>query len=142
SLDDSLRRMGVDAVDIVYVHDPHHVEAEVHRSTWPALRDLRAAGIVSAIGFGLNDVEMARRFVDRLDVDVVMIAGRYNLLDTTGAALLDECREAGTSVVPVGVLSTGILANGDPGGRHKYKAAPSEIVEKVRGISAVCAEYE
>jgi D-threo-aldose 1-dehydrogenase len=142
SLEQSLERLQVDSVDIAFIHDPDFFEDAVYETAWPALAELREAGVVKAIGFGMNSWEMPARFVSRLDVDILLIAGRYNLLDTSAAdVLFPLCIERGTSVVCGGVLGTGILATGDPGAHHNYGAASPQILERVAAIKDVCRQH-
>jgi len=142
SVEGSLERLGVDALEILLVHDPDFAEAQVTRSAWPAMRALREEGLVKAIGFGMNSVDVPTRFVENLDVDVVLIAGRYNLLDTRAAeTLLPACLARGTSVICGGVLSTGILARGDRSAPYDYGTAPDAVLRRVEAIHALCGDH-
>lgn len=81
TLEASLERLGLDRVDVVYLHDPDEHAEQAFREGYPALEKLRAEGVVGAIGAGMNQAEMLTRFVRDTDVDVVLCAGRYTLLD-------------------------------------------------------------
>ena len=125
SLESSLDRLGLDSVDIVYVHDPedHLDEAISVRS--PRLAELRDAGVVGAIGAGMNSSEPLLRIVKESDVDVVMLAGRWTLLDRSGEPLLAECLERGVSVVSAAVFNSGLLAGrGHPTVRRSTTGPP------------------
>jgi D-threo-aldose 1-dehydrogenase len=81
SLTDSMQRLGLDRIDIVYLHDPDLYGDQAFREAYPALEMLRSQGIVGAIGVGMNQTDMLTRFVKHTDVDVVLLASRYTLLD-------------------------------------------------------------
>lgn len=144
SLDSSLNRLGLDRVDVVYLHDPdEHWEIAVSQA-YPALAALRAQGSVGAIGVGMNQWPMLARFVRETDVDVVMLAGRYTLLEPADAvALLDLCQERGTSVVAAAVFNSGILAHDTvpDTANYDYAAAPTELLSRARRFAEVCARY-
>jgi D-threo-aldose 1-dehydrogenase len=141
SLEESLERLGVDRVDIVYLHDPDDFEDEVYATAFPALAQLRDEGIVRAIGAGMNQVGMLARFVRRLDLDVVLVAGRYTLLDQTGLSdLLPACEERGVGAVVGGAFNSGLLADPDAG-HYDYGEAPSELVSRARAMAEICARH-
>jgi D-threo-aldose 1-dehydrogenase len=120
-LEDSLARLGVDRVDVAYLHDPDDHEEEVYATAFPALAALRDEGMVGAIGAGMNQSAMLTRFVNRLDIDIVLLAGRYTLLDQSGLDdLLPACLAKGVSVVIGGVYNSGLLADPRPGARYDY----------------------
>jgi len=142
SLESSLERLGVDALDIVYVHDPENHIREVYETAFPALAELRDQKLVRAIGFGMNYSDILARFVADLDVDVVLCAGRWTLLERTAYDdLLPVCERRGTSAVVGGVYNSGLLADPGPGARYNYQEAPPEIAERARRLAAVCAEF-
>lgn len=143
SLESSLLRLGLARVDIAYVHDPDHAEDAARRDAFPALRDLRAEGTIRAIGAGMNQAAMLERFVTdpALGVDLVLLAGRYTLLDQSGLRLLDLCGERGVGVVLGGVFNSGILADPRPGASYDYRAAPGELVERARRLARVCERH-
>lgn len=142
SIEESLERMAVDRVDIAYLHDPDHHELEAFGTGYPALAELRDEGVVGAIGAGMNQAEMLTRFVRETDVDAVLCAGRYTLLDQTALRdLLPACVERGTSVVIGGVYNSGLLADLRPGAPYDYAAAPPEVVEHARRLARVCGRH-
>jgi D-threo-aldose 1-dehydrogenase len=142
SLDASLRRLGLDRIDIVLLHDPDAHYEQALREGYPALEHLRAEGVVGAIGVGMNQAEMLTRFVRETDVDVVLEAGRYTLLDQSAAgALLPAALERGVSVLAGGVFNSGLLAAPALGARYDYRQAPSELIERARRLQATCGRF-
>lgn len=143
SLDESLKRLGMDRVDVLYLHDPDDYYDEAIKGAYPALRKLRAEGVVSAIGVGMNQAEMLARFARECEFDCFLVAGRYTLLDQIALKeLLPLCLQKGISVVIGGPYNSGILATGAvPGAKFNYVDAPPEVMEKVRDIEAICARY-
>jgi D-threo-aldose 1-dehydrogenase len=142
SLEESLERLGLDRVDIVLVHDPDDHEREAREQAFPALAELRDQGVVGAIGAGMNQAEMLTRFVRDLDLDVVLVAGRYSLLDQRALAeLLPTCAARGTAVVVGGVFNSGLLADPRPGATFDYAPAAPELVERALRLAEVCARH-
>jgi D-threo-aldose 1-dehydrogenase len=142
SLESSLTRLGLDRVDIAFVHDPEdHVE-ETLDGALPALIELRDQGVLTGIGLGMNFDRVLAEFVRRADVDVVMIAGRYTLLEQPALdELLPLCEKRGVRVMAAGVFNSGILASPAPGDMYDYAAAPGELVARARRIAAVCMRH-
>jgi D-threo-aldose 1-dehydrogenase len=142
SLAESLDRLGLDRVDVALVHDPDEHEREAFEHALPALAELRDQGVVRAIGAGMNQAEMLTRFVRELDLDLVLIAGRYSLLDQRALAeLLPSCAERGVAVVIGGVFNSGLLADPRPGATFDYAPAPPWLVERAGRLQAVCARH-
>jgi D-threo-aldose 1-dehydrogenase len=144
SLSESLERLGLDRVDVVYLHDPDDHWDEVLATGYPALAELRAEGAVSAIGAGMNQSRMLGDLVRHTDVDVLMLAGRYTLLEQDSLDdLLPLCEERGVGIVAAGVFNSGLLAQRQPtaGGRYDYGDAPPEIVERARAIATACERH-
>ncbi|MEV4497841.1 aldo/keto reductase [Micromonospora arborensis] len=144
SIEASLDRTGLDRIDIAYLHDPDdHWEQAAHEAV-PALIDLRDQGVVGAIGAGMNQSAMLARFVRETDVDVMMCAGRYTLLEQ-GAAddLLPVAENRGVGVVIAGVYNSGLLSQDRPPADavYNYQQAPPEVIERARRIAAVCETY-
>src|SRR6266508_2242143 len=139
SVEESLRRLGLDRVDILYIHDPDDHWDDAIRGAYPALDRLRAEGVVRAIGAGMNQAEMLARFAREGDFDVFLIAGRYTLLDQAALPeLLPLCLEKGIAVVIGGVMNSGILADPRPGAMFNYAPAPPALIERAQRIRAVC----
>jgi D-threo-aldose 1-dehydrogenase len=142
SLDASLERLGLDRVDIALIHDPDDHGEQALREAYPALERLRGEGVVAAIGVGMNQAEMLTRFVTDTDVDVVLVAGRYTLLDqSAAAALLPAAADRGVAVIAGGVFNSGLLAAPAAGAHFDYRPAPAELVERARQLEAVCAGF-
>lgn len=141
SLAESLTRLGVDRLDVVHVHDPDQHEAEALATAFPTLIELRDQGVIGAVGCGMNQVEMLARFVERVDLDCILLAGRYTLLDRTGAALVDECARRGVQVIAGGVFNSGLLATPVEGATFDYTAAAPHLVAAAQRLQSVCAEF-
>jgi D-threo-aldose 1-dehydrogenase len=141
SLDASLDRLGLDRVDIVYLHDPDDHWEAASNSAIPALVALREQGVVDAIGVGMNQSAMPAEFVRRHDIDLVMLAGRYTLLDQSALDdLLPVAADRGVGIVAAGVYNSGLLSEPRPaaGGMYDYKPAPPELVDRALRLAAVC----
>ncbi|MEO6124009.1 MAG: aldo/keto reductase [Ilumatobacteraceae bacterium] len=137
SLSDSLGRLGVDRIDIAYIHDPDDHLDQASDAAFPALAALRDAGVIRAVGVGANRVETALELIRRCDIDVVMIAGRVTLLDQTATKhLLPLCLDRQVAVVAAGVFNSGILAAPaqDPTAQYDYSEPPADIVDRVRRL--------
>ncbi len=144
SLESSLERLGTDRVDVVYLHDPDDHWEQASREGIPALVELREQGVVGAVGVGMNQWEVPARFVRETDVDVVMLAGRYTLLEQTALPeFLPLCLERGVSVVAAGVFNSGLLSQPvvPDDAKYDYADAPAEVVDRARRIAAVCSEH-
>lgn len=144
SLEASLERTGLDRVDVVYLHDPDDHEEQAVREAVPALVELRDQGVVGAIGAGMNQSAMLARFVRDCDVDVVMCAGRFTLLEQPALAdLLPAAQERGVGVVVAGVFNSGLLAHETPpaDATYDYAQAPAALLERTRRLAAVCGEH-
>jgi D-threo-aldose 1-dehydrogenase len=140
SLEDSLRRLRLDRADIALIHDPDEHLAEALDGAYTALADLRADGTVGAIGVGVNSVPVAEWFVSRCDLDCVLVAGRYTLLDGSAArSLFPLCLDRGVAVLAGGVFNSGILAGGT---RYDYTLAPPGVLARARAIAEACARYD
>ncbi|MFJ9630805.1 aldo/keto reductase [Streptomyces sp. NPDC101175] len=142
TLDASLERLGLDRVDIVYLHDPDdHAEQAFHEG-YPALEKLRAEGVVGAIGAGMNQAAMLTRFIRDTDVDVVLCAGRYTLLDQSALAeLLPSALARGTSVVIGGAFNSGLLADPKPDATYNYTQAPAELLDRALRMKAAAQRH-
>jgi len=142
SIDASLARLGVDRLDIVLVHDPDDHEQEALAGAFPTLVGLRDEGVVRAVGAGMNQHEMLGRFVAQVDVDCVLLAGRYTLLDRSGAAFLDECAARGVGVLIGGVFNSGVLAGDASRATFDYEPAAAAVVERTARLRAVCDRHD
>ena len=132
---------GLERVDLALIHDPDAHGEQALREAYPALERLRAEGVVRAIGVGMNQTEMLTRFVRETDIDVVLVAGRYTLLDRTAAeTLLPAALERGVSVLAGGVFNSGVLAAPTPDATYDYAAAPGSLVSRALRLQEICAQ--
>jgi D-threo-aldose 1-dehydrogenase len=149
SVEDSYQRLGLDRIDILYVHDigayqhgaalNDHYFAQLKTSGYRALDELRGSGTVSAIGLGVNEKEVLLDALQIGDWDAFLLAGRYTLLEQGPLDdLIPQCQARGTSLVIGGPLNSGILAGRDT---WNYEKAPPEIVERVRKLHEVCDSH-
>ncbi len=142
SLDESLRRLRLDRVDIVLIHDPDDFMAQAADEAYPVLADLRAQGVVTAIGAGMNFPAPLAWLIERCDLDCVLVAGRYTLLDDSAAqSLFPLCLQRGVAVLAGGVFNSGILADPADDARYNYAPAPPDILSRARRARDVCAAY-
>lgn len=138
SIEDSLARLELDRIDIVFIHDPDDYWEEAMEGAVPELNRLRDEGIIGAWGAGMNQVEMLDRFVRESDIDIVMQAGRYTLLEQGGREdLMPDCERRGVGIVNVGVFNSGILANANPHtqAKYNYEAAPDAVIDKAEKLA-------
>jgi D-threo-aldose 1-dehydrogenase len=141
SLEATLQRTGLDRVDVPYVHDPDEQWREAVEEAVPALVELREAGVVGAIGVGMNQSAMLARFIEQTDVDVVMLGGRFTLLEQ-GAAddLLPTALERRRSVVAAAVFNSGLLARAEvpDSATYDYQQASPDVRGRARLLASVC----
>jgi D-threo-aldose 1-dehydrogenase len=144
SVEDSLGRMGVDRFDVLFLHDAEeHFDAALHDG-YPALAELRAEGMVGAIGAGMFDAAKLTTLVRETDADVVMLAGRYTLLEQRALDdLLPACTERGVSILAAAIFNSGLLAEPRPaaGARFDYEPASTERLERANRIADVCEAH-
>jgi D-threo-aldose 1-dehydrogenase len=142
SIEDSLERLGLDRIDIAFLHDPDAYDLDLGlREGLPALAKLREEGVVGAIGIGTNSADAAARAVREGDLDLVMIAGRYTLLEQPALdELLPLCEERGVGVVAAAVFNSGLLANDTPdrSAHYNYGAVPPEMLARVEQLGEAC----
>jgi D-threo-aldose 1-dehydrogenase len=144
SLAESLGRLGLDSVDILYVHDPDQAGEGAAREGLASLARLKAAGAVKAIGIGTNSTAGLAGIIEDGLVDVIMLANRYSLLDQGALdAVLAPAQRAGVAVVAVGVFATGLLSTARPApdATYEYRAAGAEVVERANRIASVCEDH-
>ncbi|MFE1881220.1 aldo/keto reductase [Streptomyces diastatochromogenes] len=144
SIEDTLQRTGLDRLDIVYLHDPDGHWRQAAEEAMPTLAELRDQGVIGAIGAGMNQSAMLARFLRETAADVVMLAGRYTLLDQSALDdVLPAARDLGKSVVAVGVFNSGLLSRDRPaeGMKYDYQDAPPALVARARAIAEVCAAH-
>lgn len=144
SLEDSLRRLGTDRIDIAYLHDPEEYDLGAGIGTaLPALAALRSEGLLRGIGVGSKSVAALSAAVRTGLCDVIMVAGRLTLLDDRGAELPGLCAEHGVEIVNAGVLNSGALAGGRPGPDLRFEYAPidPERLRALRRIHEICDAF-
>jgi D-threo-aldose 1-dehydrogenase len=139
----SLDRLGLERIDILFVHDPDDHYQQAVDETFPVLLELRAQGLVTAIGAGMNQWQLELAFARQGHCDCFLLAGRYTLLDQTALPeFLPYCVEQGISVVAGGPYNSGILAVGArEGATFNYRAAAPEMMDRAARIAAVCARH-
>ena len=144
SIEESLQRLSMDYVDIVYVHDPDDHVDQVIRETLPALITLREEGVVRAVGAGMNYWSPLLQFVQACDIDLVMLAGRWTLLDRSGLPLLEACAQRNVAVVAAGPFNSGILSHAEPkpDDHFDYQTVSPERFAKATALAALCNNYE
>ena len=141
SVDSSLERLGVDRVDIVHIHDPDDHIHEALEGTCPALVALRDQGAIGAVSLGTNSVATAAVFLERADLDCMLVAGRYTLLDRSAAELIDACAQRGVAYLAAGVFNSGVLARPQAGAWYDYGPAPDETLSRASAIDSVCQRH-
>lgn len=147
SLEDSLERLGLDRVDVLYLHDPEEAPEGLESALdqgLPALRALREEGTVGAVGIGSKDVGALTSAAKSGIVDTLMISGRFTLLEQPAAAeLLPEMATRGVSGVAVSIFNSGLLAKPRPAAdaRYEYSAASRELIDRANRIADICEHH-
>jgi D-threo-aldose 1-dehydrogenase len=144
SVEQSLERLGLDRLDIAYLHDPDDHWDAASTTGVAALVELREQGVVGAIGAGMNQSAMLAEFIRRCDIDVVMVAGRYTLLDRQAEdELLPVALERGVGVVAAAVYNSGLLSEAtvQPGALYQYEAAPRELLRRAQAMAEACRRH-
>jgi D-threo-aldose 1-dehydrogenase len=143
SVEESRNRLGIERLDILHIHDPDDHYREALAGAYRALDELRRAGVIGAVGAGMNQSEMLTRFAQEGDFDCFLLAGRYTLLEQ-GALdeLLPTCLERGVAVIAGGVFNSGILGDPKPGTHYNYQPAPPELIERAERIREVCDRHQ
>lgn len=155
SIEFSLERLGVDSIDIIFVHDVDvftHKSAAVRdehvktilKSGYKALEKLRSEKVIKAFGAGVNEWEVCETLAKAGDFDIFLLAGRYTLLEQEALnSFLPLCEARGIGIVLGGPYNSGILATGPkPGAWYNYDPAPKHILERVAEIEAVCKRHK
>ena len=151
----SLTRLRRDRVDILLAHDlgrlthgedhPRHLRAFLDGG-YRAMRDLKDAGAINAVGIGVNEIDICLELMREVELDVILLAGRYTLLDRSAAAsLIPECARRGVQLIIGGPYNSGILAQSDLSGAHAlrydYARAPDDLIARARALAAQCARF-
>lgn len=145
SLEESLARLGLDRVDILYLHDPERFDLDLaDREAYPTLVSMREEGLVDAVGVGSMSVEALTRAAKNSDLDILMVAGRLTLAEQPALRhVLPSAEANGQEVVAAGVFNSGLLARAEPDAlsRYEYGSVPPALLEKVSQIAQVCSEF-
>ena len=144
SVDESLERLDLDRIDIAYLHDPDEFELPVVLTALEALIELRDEGVLSAVGAGMNQTRMPADLIRNADVDLMMIAGRFTLLDQEALDdLLPLALDRGVSIAAAGVYNSGILSRQRPAADALYQYAPAdeELRARAERIADVCEAH-
>ncbi len=128
---ESLERLNMNSVEMVFIHDPDGYADEAIKVAYPVLERMRDQGIVKTIGVGMTSHEIPTRFINETDIDVVLMALRYTLLDqSAGRELLPAAITKGVSVIAGGIYNSGILASPKEGATYNYEKASPEVLER------------
>ncbi|WP_036322416.1 aldo/keto reductase [Microbacterium gubbeenense] len=146
SLDESLERMGLDRIDLAYMHDPDRSPApeDALDAGTQALDGLKREGAVRASGVGSMDTAILARGASSGGLDALMVAGRLTLLEQPALAdVVPAADRTGTGIVTASVFNSGLLARNDPGenARYEYGRAPAEVLDKATRIAGVCRAH-
>lgn len=151
SLEQSHSRLGLAEIDIAYIHDVdrRNLGAEFDRhfrdavsGAYRALDELRSAGFIKAIGLGVNESDAAADFMAETDLDLVMLAGRYTLIEQPAMAdCFPMAEKKNVGIVNVGVFNSGVLVKGVANATYDYGAVPEAVVAKVGALEAVCKRF-
>ncbi len=157
SFEDSLQRLGLSEIDIIYMHDIGSLtHGDDHKnqfsvaidSGYKAMRELRDQGVVKAIGLGVNEYQICEEAMNYASFDCFLLAGRYTLLEQKAlTSFLPRCEKDNISIIIGGPYNSGILATGVSNAQqstpyYNYEPAPAEVIDKVRKIEALCTEYK
>jgi D-threo-aldose 1-dehydrogenase len=142
SLEASLSRLDLDRIDVVYVHDPEDDMDDALNQAIPTLVQLRDEGVVGAVGAGMNFWQPLLRIATQTDVDVVMVAGRWTLLDRSAGLLLDACLDRQVAVVAAAPFNSGISAQPWPAddAYFDYGPAPADVLARARAYATACTD--
>jgi D-threo-aldose 1-dehydrogenase len=141
SLESSLLRLGLDRIDIVHVHDPDDHLPAAFAGAYPALVELRQQGAIGAVSLGTNSVATATAVLERVDLDVMLVAGRLTMLDRSALDLVARCVERGVAYLAAGVFNSGVLARPYEGSWYDYGPAAPEILERVDRVQRTCEQH-
>ena len=143
SIQESLERLNISSIDIALIHDADDRIDEAIKNSYPVLDELRSQGVIKGIGVGMNICSYATKAVKEMDLDVILIAGRYSLLDQSAQEVLfKECLKKQTGVMVGGVYNSGVLANPVPESTYNYLPVTPEILSKVKQIQALLLDFD
>lgn len=142
SLEDSLKRLDLPSVDIALIHDADDRIDEAIEKSYPVLDELRAQGVIKGIGVGMNFCSYATKAVKQMDLDIILIAGRYSLLDQSAQEeLFKECLKKNTGVMVGGVYNSGVLANPTENSTYNYVPVTKEILSRALEIKKILLNF-
>jgi len=143
SIEESLKRLNIDSIDIIFIHDPDDYYEVAIDETLPTLINLKKQGVIKAIGAGMNEWEMPLKFAESGGFDCFLLAGRYTLLDYSALdKLLPTCAENDISIIIGGPYNSGILASDlSKPTTYFYEPSPIEVIEKAKKIKKICDKY-
>lgn len=146
SVEESLERLNLETIDILWIHDPEeptNCSEEALRGAVPALNRLRDEGLIKAWGVGSKDASVLREFAENAHPDLLMIAGRYTLLEQEQVGLMRTCTRLGIGVVAVGVFNSGLLAQRSPSDDawYEYGPAPRPILDRARRLAEAAEDH-
>lgn len=143
SFEGSLERLGRDRIEIVLIHDPDDHFEQAFTEALPELRRMRDEGLVDRIGVGMNQSAMPTRFIEEGGIDVVLIAGRYTIIDQSAAIdLMPAAARNNVSIIAAGTFNSGVFMNPTQEGRFNYFPAPQHIIDQVLSVHETCREFE
>ena len=143
SIQESLERLNISSIDIALIHDADDRIDEAIKNSYPILDELRSQGVIKGIGVGMNICSYATKAVKEMDLDVILIAGRYSLLDQSAQEVLfKECLKKQTGVMVGGVYNSGVLANPTLESTYNYVPVTPEILSKVKQIQALLLDFD
>jgi D-threo-aldose 1-dehydrogenase len=142
SIEDSLTRLKVSSIDIALIHDADDRIDEAIKNSYPVLDELRSQGVIKGVGVGMNICSYATKAVKETDLDIILIAGRYSLLDQSAQEeLFKECLRKKTGVMVGGVYNSGVLANPTPQATYNYVPVTTEVLAKVKQIQKLLLDF-
>jgi D-threo-aldose 1-dehydrogenase len=137
-----LARLNISTIDIAYIHDADDRIGEAIEKSYPVLAELRSQGVIKGIGVGMNFCAPSIKAVKEMDLDIILIAGRFSLLDQSAQEqLFKECKKKNTGVVIGGVYNSGILANPVAGATYDYAPASEALIKKAQQIKQLLADF-
>ena len=142
SLDESLKRLNLPSVDIALIHDADDQLDKAIAQSYPVLNELRSQGVIKGVGVGLNYCSYATKAVKEMDLDIILIAGRYSLLDQSAQdELFKECLKKKTGVMVGGVYNSGVLANPTPESTYDYVKVKPDVLKRALEIKQLLADF-
>ena len=153
SFEASLDRLQRSRVNILFAHDlgarthgndSQRMTASFLAGGYRAMQELRSAGRIDAIGLGVNETEICEELLDAVELDVILLAGRYTLLEQGALRLLDRCARMGVKVIIGGPFNSGLLVEAEESQNlhYNYEPAPAEVIARVRALRATCSRFD